>query len=97
MQTQGDMLKQMGLDLVTEHNPDFVEIVRERAIRLAKMNGRVSSDALREWAELHDITPIHPNAWGAVFRGPGWERIGFRKSRIPSNHSRMISIWRYKE
>ena len=91
---QGELLKRYGLDLVEKHNPDFVDLVRGYAREHAWKYGQVTSDDCRLWANLNDIYPLHHNAWGAVFRGPEWQRVGFTQSQIPSNHARMISIWR---
>ncbi len=94
--SQGDMLKRYGLDLVETHNPDFVHLVRGYAKEYSLLNGHVTSDDCRLWANLNNIYPLHPNAWGAVFRGPSWSVVGRTKSRIPSNHAREIKVWRYE-
>ena len=94
MRSRGDMLKRYGLDLVEKHNPDFVALVRGYAQQHAIEHGQVTSDDCRLWANLNDIYPLHPNAWGAVFR-IGFKRVGFTKSQVPSNHSRIISIWEH--
>jgi len=92
---QGDILKQYGIEQVERHNTDFVAIMRGVAVDFATIHGRVTSDDVRLYANLHDIYPAHPNAWGAVFKD-GFRRVGFVKSQIPSNHSRMISVWELK-
>ena len=91
---EGQILKQYGIELVRSHNPDFVELCRGYAREHATAYGSVTSDDVRLWANLNDIYPNHPNAWGAVFK-TGFERVGFTKSKIPSNHARIISIWRH--
>ena len=92
---EGQILKQYGIDLVRLHNPDFVALCQSYAVEHATAHGSVTSDDVRLWANLNDIYPSHHNAWGAVFRS-GFERIGFTQSQIPSNHARMISIWKHK-
>ena len=92
---QGDMLRKYGLDLVEKHNHDFVHLVRGYAREHSQKFGYVTSDDCRLWANLHDVYPLHPNAWGAVFRGSSWECIGRTKSQVPSNHAREIKVWRY--
>ena len=92
---EGQMLKQYGIELVRQHNPDFVALCRGYAQEHAIANGSVTSDDVRLWANLNDIYPNHHNAWGAVFNR-GFNRVGFVKSQIPSNHSRMISVWELK-
>lgn len=91
---QGDLLKKYGLDHVEDHNPEFVALVRGYARQHSVEFGSVTSDVCRLWANNNKIYPLHHNAWGAVFR-VGFERIGFTKSLVPSNHSRIISIWKH--
>jgi len=59
------------------------------------MNGSVSADDLRRYADKHNDQPGHVNAWGSVFRGAGWRMVGRMKSTIPSNHAREIKVWRW--
>ena len=92
---KGERLKQLGLELVANHNPDFLKLIRDQAQEIANNHGEVSSDELRRWSDENNVYPKHPNAWGAVFRSNEWKRIGFKKSKYPSNHSRLITIWRY--
>ena len=97
---QGDLLKQYGIDRVASHNPEFIATIVKQANIFGQQFGEVTSDDLRLWANLHDIYPDHSNAWGAVFRelgrDPRWTRSGFTKSQIPSNHARIISVWKYE-
>lgn len=92
---KGDKLKQQGLDLVESHAPDFCEQMRHAAKAFCMVNGTVSTDELRQYAAEFDIKPHHPNAWGAIFRGRHWVPVGFTKSRLPSNHSRVIRVWQW--
>lgn len=92
LERSGEERKQMGLDLVSDHNPDFLKIVRNRANLMCRLNGSVSSDELRAWADEVGVFPKHPNAWGAVFRH-GFRRIEMRPSFRPSAHHRLVSVW----
>jgi hypothetical protein len=91
----GDTLKQQGLDLVESHTTDFCSTMRRAAKACCMVRGHVTTDYLREYAACHDIEPHHPNAWGAIFRGKHWVPVGFTKSRLPSNHSRIIRVWKW--
>jgi len=93
MKLSGQEQKQLGMDQVTEHNPDFVAIVKHYAMEYAAEHGSVSADEVRAWADKAGITPKHPNAWGVVFR-TGFEKIGYRPSTHPSSHGRIIAIWK---
>lgn len=89
---QGQQLKQIGLDLVEDHNPDFMDLARREARRICYQNGTVSSDDLRQWASERGIEPKHPNAWGAVFR-VGFKKVGYKQAAWPSCHARNIAVW----
>ena len=93
MRTAGDWLKELGIADVSANNVEFLASVRNVARTIIASNGSVTSDDLRLWANLNDIAPTHPNAWGAVFHGGEWKHLGYVKSQIPSNHSRVIGIW----
>jgi hypothetical protein len=92
---RGETQKQMGLDLVEEHNPDFIQLMRNQAFLVARIHGQVCCDDLRAYAKMHNIKPKHPNAWGAVFR-TGFRRIGYTPSAWPSCHARVIGVWENK-
>ena len=55
--------KDAGLEQVEEHNPSFVEVMRERARDVATRLGTVSTDDLRLYARQMGLTPNHQNAW----------------------------------
>lgn len=67
--------------------------MRAYARTVASLTGSVSSDDLREYAMRQGMEPDHPNAWGAVFRAPGWRYVGMTHSKLVSNHGRMIRRW----
>ncbi len=85
-----------GKDLVEEPLESFVQFMRREAIRIAQEKGAVTCDDLRGYAASNGFTPHHPNAWGAIFRGPEWKSAGFIQSRLVSNHARIIRIWKYE-
>ncbi len=85
--------KETGQDLVSSHNPTFLDTMRQVARDIAARQGSVTADDLRRYAAAHSITPHHPNAWGAIFRGAHWQSIGIRRSALVSNHARTIRGW----
>jgi hypothetical protein len=93
--TQGRILKEEGLDSVSENNKAFLALMRAEARRLADQRGWVTSDDLRVYASQLNLEPTHQNAWGAVFKGPRWKVVGRRKSAVPQGHAREIKIWSY--
>ena len=88
-------LKIDGLNAIERTDGSFVQTMRNVAIAISQQRGCVTSDDLRVHASQHDITPVHPNSWGAVMRGPKWKVVGRRKSAVPENHSREIKIFQY--
>ena len=86
-----------GIERVEEANPNFVAIMRVEAIRLATLRGSVTADDLRLYAADHGIAPVHPNAWGAVFRDRRFEAIDWAPSQLESNHGRAIRVWKLYE
>ena len=55
----------------------------------------ITTDDLREQADLMGYQPDSPHAWGAVFKAPGWRCVGREPSRYKSNNSRWIGRWTY--
>lgn len=91
---RGESAKLQGIELVGLKGSAFVTLMRGVAAAICRERGSVTCDDLREYAAGNDISPHHPNAWGAIFRPPTWKCIGRRKSAFPSNHAREIRVWR---
>lgn len=91
----GEERKDAGQELVAGNNLEFLAVMRAEAKRIALSRGWVSSDDLRVYGSQHNLEPTHPNAWGAVWREPGWSVVGYRKSAVPSAHARGIRMWAY--
>ena len=91
----GECLKQAGQKQVSANNEMFLADMRGAAVRIATEKGSVTCDDLRELAVKMGISPSHPNAWGTIFRGI-WRVEGLVRSRIPSNHSRLIRVWKLR-
>lgn len=93
----GIEFRDRGLDAVESNSPSFQELMRAEAARICRQKGWVDSDDLREFAAREGIEPHHPNAWGAIFRGSRWQPCGFARSRLTSNHARVIRRWQLTE
>ena len=85
-----------GLSSVAHHCETFLDAVRTEAHRLALERGQVTIDDLRAWANDNGLLPHHPNAWGAVFREPGWQCVGHAQSHLVTNHGREVKVWRLR-
>lgn len=82
-----------GKQLVEDHNRGFVRHMRELALEICARKGQVDCDQLRQLAAEQGLAPVHPNAWGSIFRGRQWRPIGWKASRLTTNHARMIRVW----
>lgn len=91
----GENLRDKGKDLVENNNERWIDHMREYAAEYSLDHGQVTTDQLRDYADLIHWQPEHPNAWGAMFRGKQWRAIGRIKSKRTSNHARLITVWRY--
>lgn len=91
----GEHLKRLGIERVGEKGKAWITAMRVEAMRINLLEGSVTTDELRLYAEQNRLLPHHDNCWGAIFRGPRWQVIGRRPSRWASCHAREIKIWRY--
>lgn len=83
-----------GLREVEANNQRFVERARQHARQIARVRGEVCADDVREVCEFD---PLHPNAWGTIFRCPDFESTGrYRRSRLKQGHGNLQLIWRLK-
>lgn len=92
----GELLKQAGLDQVELSNQRFVDSMRTIAKGISILRGQVCNDDLRQAAAAAHLEPGHVNAWGAIFRGPGWVIVGRKASLWPSTHGREIKVWKWE-
>ena len=89
----GETLKLTGQMKVEEHNQRWIDEARLVATAVAREFGEVTIDDVRL---RMDREPLHPNAYGALFR-VGFEFTGrFVRSALASNHGRIIRVWRLK-
>lgn len=93
--TEGQHLRDIGIEKVAGHNTTWIETARLTAEGICRRHGQVTSDDLREVMAGNE--PDHPNAWGAVFsRCKRFKKIGYTQSRMPSRHAAVIAIWALK-
>ena len=96
MNTQlGLALKESGLDAIEVSNQAWLKKMREFAVGFSRQHTEVTADDVRYYAGRVHWKPHHSNAYGGIFRGPGWKPVGYTQSRHPSNHGRTIRIWRW--
>jgi hypothetical protein len=91
MQT-GEQLKEAGIAQASAGNENWLQKVREFAKKLAKENGSVSINELRQ--EFCLPLGASPNLWGAVFKTREFKLVSFGVATHPSAHARRIGIYK---
>jgi len=87
--------RNLALDGLEGKYPDFLARARHVAVSIAEREGEVTADDVR--GVLAIPIGIHPNVMGALFRGPQWRRIGWRKSSQPQRHANRVGVWRLRD
>lgn len=99
MPEQLDLMKALerrddGIRKVAENNQRFLQVARRIAKSQAVIHGTVTMDDVRYHCPLD---PLHPNAWGAVFKTKDFEFTGrFVQSEAVSRRGGMQRVWRLK-
>lgn len=93
-QKSGKELKKEGMKKAADKRPYGLAAAREYARELARIDGEVSAD---EVSDMMEYRGIHlGNAAGSIFKEPCWIPIGFRASKKPSAHARIVRVWKLK-
>jgi hypothetical protein len=92
---EGRQRRDKGLAKVSQGFDWWLEQARFLAEKIAREQGRVSSD------QIHEVCPLpeeaHPNLMGAVFKDSRFEPVGYIPSQRPSAHGRIIRIYCIKQ
>jgi len=84
-----------GIRQVAENNHEFLIAARGTAKLVAQSKGTVTSDDVRAGCPL---VPLHPNAWGAVFKSKEFVFTGqYHQSKLVSRHGAMQRVWKLAE
>jgi len=94
--TQGQILRDFGIESVEIHNEDFVQSGRNILDKLIEINGKACMDDVRDVLTALDIHPNHPNAWGAIPKGKKYRCIDRVVSRYPSRHAGEQRVWTHR-
>lgn len=84
---------------VAAKNATFIETMRGVARMIARKQGTVTADDLRDHLAKHPELgqPTHYNAFGAVFvNNPDFVLEGYVKSRQKQGHGNLIRRWRLR-
>jgi len=87
-----------GIARVKAKNADFVETMKSVARMIARKNGTVCADDLRQWASDNGMAPTSSNAWGAIFcRNPDFVLQGYARSCQVQGHGNLQRVWALRE
>lgn len=84
-----------GIARVTCANATFIETMRSVARMIARKQGTVTADDLREYVAEHPEIerPTSHNAYGAIFRCKDFRPVGYVVSRQPQGHGNRVMRW----
>lgn len=85
--------RRTGQKRVEENNERFMAEARKTAKRISLRKGDVTADDVRRECRFD---PLHPNAWGAVFRSKSFVWTGeWRRSEQVQGRGNMQRVWRW--
>ena len=90
----------LGIENVARNNKRWVDAMKSVARSISRKDGHVSSDQLVNTASVIG-EPLHPNAWGAIFRNTmdergAWVCVGYKQSDKPSRKGGIIRVWKFR-
>lgn len=86
--------KRAGQKRVEENNQRFMEVARRTAKRISMRSGSVTADDVRRECPFD---PLHPNAWGAVFRTKEFVWTGdWQRSEQVQGRGNMQRVWQWR-
>lgn len=86
--------KREEMDRAESRDPDLAAILREHVRGVSNRRGWATIDDARDFAEANGLEVPSPHFWGVVFRGPGWECVGFELSKRPGKNAHRQPRWR---
>ncbi len=93
MQTKtiGQVIRDAQLGLFETRDSDFLSQCRAEAERIAKENGQVSINDIRQAIPLP--AHLHPSVLGAVFRSKKFRPVGFTEASHAAAHARVVRVY----
>lgn len=88
------MNKQEAFDLFEEKRKELLAYARWVGIKLAFERGTITIDDVREVVKLP--ADINPKVFGATFKSPEFELVGYTKSTRTIAHQRPVGMYRLK-
>ena len=98
----GVELRDEALDRFSQRESHWIERARARMVELLLSNhriGRIHHEVCSD--DVWDLCPppadCHPSVMGPIFRGGMFVAVGWRASKRPSAHARVIRTYKLKE
>jgi hypothetical protein len=92
---EGLALKDRGQRLAAMHRQDALNLARDVAEKICILRGSATADDVREWLGIGPGRQNGQNWLGSIFKDKRfWWDGEVQTSEIPSNHARMIKVWR---
>ena len=82
-----------GIKKVAGKNKAFLDLMRPVARDICRIQGWVSSNELRAWADMNGVAPNHYNAWGAVLTTKEFVPGEYIVSEQPQGHCNRVRRW----
>ena len=89
----GRAMKRDALERFEIKAEDWLCRARDAAREICGRKGAVTSDDVLEIVGMPE--GVHHNVIGAIF-SKGFVRVGFRRTRRPEGHARLIGVWKVK-
>ena len=90
----GERAKREGIARAESRDLSLAERLRDQARRIAREQGSVTIDDVRDYADANGIAVPSPSFWGSVIRAThGFVVIDYEKSRRAAKHSHLQPRW----
>ena len=89
----GKAMKRDALERFEVKAQEWLTQAREAAVEICRRKRTVTSDEVLEVVGMP--SGPHHNVIGAIF-SKGFVRVGFRRTRRPEGHARLIGVWKLK-
>ena len=87
----GQQIRDQQLDMFEVRDSDFLNSCRSLAMQIAKRNGEVSINDVRQ--HLQVPAGVNPSVLGAVFRTKAFKKIGMCEANHKEAHARIVRVY----
>ncbi len=95
----GKLLRDKGIEKVTEHNDQWMEQCMQALSRHWKyLSEPVTGEDIRKYCEAYGLFPVHSNAWGALINTLVRKKIivatgAYTQMKDESSHARKTPLY----